>query len=1217
MTRDPPTPVFRPEGFDFEKPDESWLARVRGALAPNEDRPGTAADANTHHEGHVAGARLGAYELVRPIGAGGMGAVWLARRADGLFERDVAIKLIKRGMDTDAVVRRFRTERHVLASLLHPHIARLYDGGSTSDGRPFLVMEYVEGQPILAYSESRGLDVEQRLHLFRSVCLAVHHAHRHLVLHRDIKPSNIMVTPEGAPMLLDFGIAKLLDEQGFEGASLTATDFRALTPRYASPEQMRGERLTTAADVYSLGVVLYELLTGRAPYELESGSHSEIERAVLAQEPTRPSLAARRRDDLTLTQSRRLHRRIRGDLDTIVMTALEKDTARRYSSTEQLAEDIRRHLEGLPLLARRAGLARRALRIVRRNRTTVVIAAIAATAALSVTAAVLTYSFLAPRWAQEHLRKAHLALLNPEQANLVWSATFFEGGRMLSRDRPPRADAQTLRAALSDYDRALRFDSGHARVEAECDIVRLALAIAESPGVPPAIPPRLDRVAPLACDFAGEWARVGRIPEIIDERLDGASQSDLRCLGLLAMLTSDIPDALRAWSRLSELEADPLIESLLGVLYLSVEQPERAYPRLLSAFRQYPECGFVCTSLADAALDCGDAVLAGALLAKAEGLEKRDDVHGLERVRMRYYLATGHDDKAAELVASQPLMRRNPVAVVQYARHRFEKGAHREALELLGPWCIASVGWPWSFSPFRINREYLKLTQRWWSGMSASQREELMLEAMEQPAGDLRSLFRILHEYHKCTQRLERVQAGPQAVDRVGPVPVLDELGGEVHREVLDWHARMEIGNAYRWQQFAQYPPELRQLQVQAWLDPEASPSRDEIERMYESWKRGRGLDTAPPYVKLLPAPELGDERWGGVHLSGGLALIRDKRAAHGFHRTNDGWRRGSSLPAPPGTTLGSITLEANRAVLFCRPEDPTSGERARIVTFDLDENSQDWQLRSDQSVEGPAMANFASVGGLAATAPSGPVAQLEPRVLQVLRYDPSTNHWRVEQTITDWSRHPGRLNFLRPALAAHLIVVGSYCEDEPPCDSLVKVYRYDPADRRWSLEADLVPPADAPLSTWSSIAATHDLLAASAGGGGEYEVYIYRRDSHAREWRLETQLSKLLPSPSTWLGCFSLDIDGDRVTAAGGSPQPDLLDWHTEVHVFDYDRASQSWSYTGSARPIDRGFGDSFGEHDLDGDTLIVSAPGQDAAGIDAGAAYIFDLTLGISPAQ
>jgi eukaryotic-like serine/threonine-protein kinase len=242
----------------------------------------------------LAGRRVRAYRLVREVGRGGMGAVYLAVRDDE-FKQRVAVKLIRRGMDTDDVVRRFRRERQVLAALDHPHIARLLDGGTTEDGLPYFVMEYVEGWPITEYADAKRLTTPERLKLFAEVCAAVHHAHQNLVVHRDLKPSNIIVTADGTVKLLDFGIAKLLNPE-LSGLTIdpTATALRMMTPEYASPEQVRGEKITTASDIYSLGVVLYELLAGERPYRLTSRQPHEILRIVCEQEPERPSTVASR-----------------------------------------------------------------------------------------------------------------------------------------------------------------------------------------------------------------------------------------------------------------------------------------------------------------------------------------------------------------------------------------------------------------------------------------------------------------------------------------------------------------------------------------------------------------------------------------------------------------------------------------------------------------------------------------------------------------------------------------------------------------------------------------------------------------------------------------------------------------------------------------------------------------------------------------------------------
>jgi non-specific serine/threonine protein kinase/serine/threonine-protein kinase len=323
-----------------------------------------------------AGGRVGPYQIVAEIGHGGMGEVYSAFRADGQYEKQVAIKIVRRGSDTRSVLERFFNERQILASLDHPNIARLLDGGTTEDGVPYLVMELIEGQPIDQYFDAHQLTITQRLEIFRQICSAVQYAHQRLVIHRDIKPSNILVTADGAPKLLDFGIAKLLDPSGRSQTTLTM----AMTPQYASPEQLRGETITTATDVYSLGVVLYQLLTGSSPYGDKTSTPHELARAICEQEPERPSTAISRSEvhtgdgrSATAVRPRewlgaKLRRRLAGDLDNIVLKAMRKEPQRRYASVEQFSEDIHRHLEGLPVTAAPDSLGYRASKFVRRHR---------------------------------------------------------------------------------------------------------------------------------------------------------------------------------------------------------------------------------------------------------------------------------------------------------------------------------------------------------------------------------------------------------------------------------------------------------------------------------------------------------------------------------------------------------------------------------------------------------------------------------------------------------------------------------------------------------------------------------------------------------------------------------------------------------------------------------------------------------------------------------
>ena len=300
------------------------------------------------------GRRVGQYRLVDLIAVGGMGAVYRAVRDDGQFDKQVAIKIIHHELATGSMRRRFHRERQMLATLEHPYITRLLDGGECDDPGalgPYLVMEYVEGEPIDRYCATHELSIERRLRLFLMVCEAVQAAHRSLVIHRDLKPSNILVTADGVPKLLDFGISKLIaDAPAAQGATLTAPG--PMTPRYASPEQVRGDQVTTATDVYSLGVVLYELLAGRPPFDLDELSSYERARVVCEEDPPPPSRAARDRAS-TEEAAPCPARLIRGDLDTIVAMAMRKNPDRRYASVQQMAEDLHRHQSGRPVIARR------------------------------------------------------------------------------------------------------------------------------------------------------------------------------------------------------------------------------------------------------------------------------------------------------------------------------------------------------------------------------------------------------------------------------------------------------------------------------------------------------------------------------------------------------------------------------------------------------------------------------------------------------------------------------------------------------------------------------------------------------------------------------------------------------------------------------------------------------------------------------------------------
>lgn len=368
-----------------------WLNKpLLGATRPSHATP-------QEHMPLLNGMKLGAYTLLREIGHGGMGVVYLAERADGAFQKQVAIKFLQPGLHTAEIIVRFQREREILAALDHPNIARLLDGGTTPDGLPYFIMEYVDGKPIHRWCDERKLSVTRRLELFRSVCSAVEYAHQRLVVHRDLKPSNILVTPDGVVKLLDFGIGKLLGPGRSVNVVETGALERLLTPAYASPEQVTGAAVTTLTDIYSLGVVLYELLTGHRPFRLERAALLELVRVISEEEPTRPS------DIITTTDTvseedepplspgsvsqvregdaRRLQKRLQGDLDCIVLTALRKEPERRYRSVAAFSEDLGRHLQNLPVYAREDSFWYRAGRFVRRRPSDVLAGALIATSA--------------------------------------------------------------------------------------------------------------------------------------------------------------------------------------------------------------------------------------------------------------------------------------------------------------------------------------------------------------------------------------------------------------------------------------------------------------------------------------------------------------------------------------------------------------------------------------------------------------------------------------------------------------------------------------------------------------------------------------------------------------------------------------------------------------------------------------------------------------------
>ena len=414
------------------------------------------------------GRRIGPYEILHEIGRGGMGAVYLAQRADEVFHKQVAFKILRPGFTTPELLRRFQREREILAGLGHPHIAHLLDGGTTEEGWPYFVMEYVEGKPITHYCDEHKLSITERLKLFRAVCAAVQYAHQNLIVHRDLKPSNILVTSNGTVKLLDFGIAKLLSDQGEQAADFTRTGIHLMTPEYASPEQVKGEAITTAVDVYSLGVVLYELLTGHRPYRIEARVPHEVARIICEEQPIRPSTVISQWEEVTAAANQqttitpeqvshvregkpgKLRKRLSGDLDTILLMALRKEPQSRYSSVEKFSDDVGRHLDGLPVRAQKETFRYRTSKFVRRYRTPVI--------AAMLVLITLTFGIAGSIW-QAQLVRAEKMRADQEQ---TWAG---EQRRLAETER------MTARQAVRDTERQRLYAENQTRI-AERERVR-------------------------------------------------------------------------------------------------------------------------------------------------------------------------------------------------------------------------------------------------------------------------------------------------------------------------------------------------------------------------------------------------------------------------------------------------------------------------------------------------------------------------------------------------------------------------------------------------------------------------------------------------------------------------------------------------------------------------------------------------------------------------
>ncbi len=506
----------------------------------------------------LVGQLAGAYRITREIGRGGMGAIYLARRADEEFEKEVAIKLLKRGTDTDEVMRRFRAEREILARLDHPNIAHLLDAGTTASGLPYFVMEYVVGTRVTDYCFAQNLSIPERLELFLKICGAVQFAHQNLIVHRDLKPANILITGEGEPKLLDFGIAKLLEPEG-DAFQATIQDQQRLTPGYAAPEQVRGDAITTVSDVYALGVLLYEMLVGQSPHRFTAAhpSPTELWHVIGETTPARPSAATR--DPHTA-------RRLRGDLDDILLTALRKEPARRYASVGAFAEDVRRHLDQKPVRARPATIGYRAEKFFRRNRAATIAAGLALVALLGGT----TISLWSATRARSEARRAER---NFQDVRHLTNSFLFEIHDAIAMLPGATAARQLVVGRALEYlDKLARQAAGDRALQLELAEAYLKIGdvqgkpytanVGDSEGALRSYAKAVEIAAPFAAQEKGSertearsivgraYVALGSVEARLS-RLAAAARANERALAIAEQLLTDNPGNADEWRRLA------------------------------------------------------------------------------------------------------------------------------------------------------------------------------------------------------------------------------------------------------------------------------------------------------------------------------------------------------------------------------------------------------------------------------------------------------------------------------------------------------------------------------------------------------------------------------------------------------------------------------------------------------------------------------------------